>query len=273
MRSRRERRSHEQEQVEDSSASLEEQNSAIRLLSESLEREIYYHVSSEFNARQLTQTLRGAKRDLKCCKKDIERLERQLREETSARQAERERADLLQQQQHRDQESQTRLQQKAEELEKRLREQADVNTSLGRLMPEMRSLIEAWERRTAAASEHNGRAQASADSVTTSPNQNDQARNLLAATTVQDVCRRNVVEREVVLTCPISLELFENPVVTECCGKTFSSEALVLAGRRSSACPFCRSHQVQAHPNQHVEKLVDLHRAERQVLGIQEVQC
>jgi Sec-independent protein translocase protein TatA len=122
-------------------ASLEAQRAAVRLLSVSLEQEMSYRVSSDFNTRRLTQMLRVAEKKLRRCKKDVEQLERQLREETSARQAERERADLLQQQQHRGQESQTRLQQKAEELEKRLREQADVNTSLGRLMPEMRSLI------------------------------------------------------------------------------------------------------------------------------------
>ncbi|EGZ09871.1 hypothetical protein PHYSODRAFT_564312 [Phytophthora sojae] len=65
-----------------------------------------------------------------------------------------------------------------------------------------------------------------------------------AADTQQDISRRNLTEREAALTCPISLDLFENPVVTECCGKTFSSEALNQALRRNSQCPVCRAHRV-----------------------------
>jgi len=278
MRTRGQRRCDEQELGDDSRASLEEQNAALRLLNDGLERELARQRSSGPDRRR---QLRAVEAALERKVNDVERLERQLREETSARREERLRADELQQRTDQDQ---TRLQREVEALEKRLEDQADINTSLGRLMPEMRCLMGVWERRNEGTSETIDLTEDTAEPATTRPTQSEQQtssfhqeRGLLleqatdAATTMQDVCRRNLMEREAVLTCPISLELFESPVVTECCGKSFSSETLAQAGRHSSTCPFCRSHGVVAHPNRDVEKLVELHRAERQVLGLQEV--
>ncbi|GMF18913.1 unnamed protein product [Phytophthora lilii] len=91
-----------------------------------------------------------------------------------------------------------------------------------------------------------------------------------AANTPRDISRRNLTECEAALTCPISLDLFENPVVTECCGKTFSSEALRQALRRNLKCPICRSHRVSSHANRDMDNLVELHRTERSVLGLPE---
>jgi hypothetical protein len=88
------------------------------------------------------------------------------------------------------------------------------------------------------------------------------------AKTQQDIARRNLAEREGVLTCPISLELFDNPVVTECCGKTFSSSGLRQALMRSSTCPFCRQRVKVFHANRDVAMLVELHRAERSIMGL-----
>ncbi|EEY69899.1 uncharacterized protein PITG_06420 [Phytophthora infestans T30-4] len=65
-----------------------------------------------------------------------------------------------------------------------------------------------------------------------------------AAKTQQDISRKNCTERETALTCPISLDLFENPVLTTCCGRTFSSEALTQALRRNPQCPVCRAHRL-----------------------------
>ncbi|EGZ09880.1 hypothetical protein PHYSODRAFT_338597 [Phytophthora sojae] len=64
-----------------------------------------------------------------------------------------------------------------------------------------------------------------------------------AARTQRDISLHNLAQREGVLTCPISLELFVDPVVTMCCGKTFSSEALRRKLLRSSLCPFCLHHE------------------------------
>jgi hypothetical protein len=86
--------------------------------------------------------------------------------------------------------------------------------------------------------------------------------------THQRISRKNLSEREAALTCPISLELYENPVVTECCGKTFSSAALSEAMRRNAQCPVCRSYGVGTHVNRDMANLVELHRAERSALGL-----
>ncbi|ETK95015.1 hypothetical protein L915_02023 [Phytophthora nicotianae] len=89
-----------------------------------------------------------------------------------------------------------------------------------------------------------------------------------AAETQRDITRRNLLEREKVLICPITLELFDFPVVTGCCGKTFSSEGLRQAIRQNPLCPFCRGQLFSTHPNRDVAKLVEIHRRERSVLGI-----
>ncbi|KAG1709293.1 hypothetical protein DVH05_019936 [Phytophthora capsici] len=89
-----------------------------------------------------------------------------------------------------------------------------------------------------------------------------------AAETQRSITRRNLLEREKVLTCPITLELLELPVVTGCCGKTFSSEGLRQAIKQNTRCPFCRGKLSSTHPNRDVAKLVELHQRERSLLGI-----
>ncbi|KAG6975532.1 hypothetical protein JG688_00002299 [Phytophthora aleatoria] len=44
-----------------------------------------------------------------------------------------------------------------------------------------------------------------------------------AAKTQQDISHRNLTEREAALTCPISLDLFENPVLTTCSMRQYDS--------------------------------------------------
>ncbi|KAG7382277.1 hypothetical protein PHYPSEUDO_005065 [Phytophthora pseudosyringae] len=60
-----------------------------------------------------------------------------------------------------------------------------------------------------------------------------------AAIARQGISLQNPRNREAALTCPISRELLVDPVVTECCGKTFSSQALTRALDRRSSCPLC----------------------------------
>ncbi|KAF1783244.1 Zinc finger, RING/FYVE/PHD-type [Phytophthora cactorum] len=91
-----------------------------------------------------------------------------------------------------------------------------------------------------------------------------------AAETQRDITRRNLLEREKVLICPITLELFDFPVVTGCSAKTFSSEGLRQAIKQNPLCPFCRGKLSSTHPNRDVAKLVELHRRERFVLGIED---
>ncbi|KAL3672823.1 hypothetical protein V7S43_002112 [Phytophthora oleae] len=85
-------------------------------------------------------------------------------------------------------------------------------------------------------------------------------------TKFQDMVRRILDEQEAVLTCPIAYELFENPVVTECCGKTFSSEALTQVLRANHRCPVCRSARVKTHPSRDMANLVEVHKSDRSVL-------
>eukprot|EP00005_Dracoamoeba_jomungandri_P009992 CAMPEP_0174262924 /NCGR_PEP_ID=MMETSP0439-20130205/16189_1 /TAXON_ID=0 /ORGANISM="Stereomyxa ramosa, Strain Chinc5" /LENGTH=1530 /DNA_ID=CAMNT_0015347969 /DNA_START=34 /DNA_END=4626 /DNA_ORIENTATION=- len=42
------------------------------------------------------------------------------------------------------------------------------------------------------------------------------------------------------LTCPISLELLEDPISTPCCGQTFSRDSLRVHLARVAVCPMCR---------------------------------
>ncbi|KAF4137341.1 hypothetical protein GN958_ATG13471 [Phytophthora infestans] len=72
--------------------------------------------------------------------------------------------------------------------------------------------------------------------------------------------------REAAMTCPISRDLFVDPVVTECCGKTLSSQALMQSLKRSSVCPLCSESDVRIHPNHDMSILVQLHRSEYSML-------
>ncbi|KAL3672827.1 hypothetical protein V7S43_002115 [Phytophthora oleae] len=89
-----------------------------------------------------------------------------------------------------------------------------------------------------------------------------------AANTQQAISRKNLAEREAVLTCPISLDLFENPVVTTCCGKTFSSEALSQALSQNPQCPVCRAYRISTYASRDMANLVEIHRMERSMLGL-----
>ncbi|ETP40065.1 hypothetical protein F442_12527 [Phytophthora nicotianae P10297] len=120
------------------------------------------------------------------------------------------------------------------------------------------------------------------DSTTTSPDQKssrnpgegqqvpalqralNQASNDLA--NFRDSNRRILDEQEAALTCPISYELFENPVVTACCGKTFSSEALTEVLRWDPRCPVCRTPGVRTHASRDMSNLVELYRKQRSLL-------
>lgn len=53
------------------------------------------------------------------------------------------------------------------------------------------------------------------------------------------------------LTCPISLELFEDPVLTPCCGNTLSRASLRMALPR---CPLCRVEIDTTHPGYSIEE-------------------
>ncbi|KAF4137339.1 Zinc-finger of the MIZ type in Nse subunit [Phytophthora infestans] len=86
----------------------------------------------------------------------------------------------------------------------------------------------------------------------------DQANDDL--TTFRDKNCRFLDEQEAALTCPISYELFENPVVTECCGKTFSREALTEVLRWNPHCPMCRAPVVRTHSSRDVANLVEIYR-------------
>ncbi|KAE9041138.1 hypothetical protein PR002_g4613 [Phytophthora rubi] len=159
-----------------------------------------------------------------------------------------------------------------------LNAQTELSSSLNRVLPQLRGLLDAYDRErgqhvdltqgTTTTSAATANVACSARTVTLTQSssstpdltqrltdlqtQFDAERAQLleqasdAANTQQDITRRNLREREAALTCPISLDLFENPVVTECCGRTFSSEALTQALRRNSQCPVCRSRRTEA---------------------------
>ncbi|KAG2784064.1 hypothetical protein JG687_00001543 [Phytophthora cactorum] len=93
----------------------------------------------------------------------------------------------------------------------------------------------------------------------------DQANNNLA--TFRDSSRQILDEQEAALTCPISYELFDNPVVTECCGKTFSSGALTEVLRWNPQCPVCRARAVRTHASRDMTNLVDLYQKQRSLLA------
>ncbi|GMF47487.1 unnamed protein product [Phytophthora fragariaefolia] len=92
----------------------------------------------------------------------------------------------------------------------------------------------------------------------------EEARDALNAH--QEDRQRELMEREKVLTCPLSHELFHEPVVTECCGKTASWEYLRRAFSQTSMCPFCNAKEDWVHRNSDMATLVELHRSERSAL-------
>ncbi|KAE9334945.1 hypothetical protein PR003_g13258 [Phytophthora rubi] len=164
--------------------------------------------------------------------------------------------------------------------------QEKLNLSLDVAMPQLRSLLSAYDRLRG--NQQGKSAQGKPDTAVTklgrAADQDmlqrlkeqeqafDQERAQLleqasdAAKTQLDVVRQSLMEREGLLTCPISLELFEFPVLTGCCGKTFSAKALRQAVNQSPLCPFCRGQLVSTNANRDMTKLVELHRRERSVL-------
>jgi hypothetical protein len=72
--------------------------------------------------------------------------------------------------------------------------------------------------------------------------------------------------REEMLTCPITHCLYESPVMTACCGKTFSKAAVDRLQARRMACPWCRRTDFTASPNRDVAQLVDQYTAELSAL-------
>ncbi|KAL4176641.1 hypothetical protein KRP22_001582 [Phytophthora ramorum] len=66
--------------------------------------------------------------------------------------------------------------------------------------------------------------------------------------------------REENLTCPITCELYKEPVTTVCCGKTFSA---AVVKQVNECCPWCRKLNFSTHPNRDVAELVEEYRAER----------
>ncbi|EGZ09879.1 hypothetical protein PHYSODRAFT_338593 [Phytophthora sojae] len=179
----------------------------------------------------------------------IESLQQQIRNQQTA--AETERLEL----ERRASADKLRLETKVQELKKQLQEQStqfqqerahllqqgarrdnsrdDIHSSLVNAMPHMQRLMEALER-------GNGRAESPAEPIDLTEDQElanrlneqrsafDRERAQLveqasdAAKTQQDISRRSHAEREAVLTCPISLDLFEDPVwlTTSCIGRS-----------------------------------------------------
>ncbi|CAI5714376.1 unnamed protein product [Hyaloperonospora brassicae] len=199
----------------------------------------------------------------------IERLQKQLADQSAAFEVERQ-----------------RLQQQQQLTSGSLTTQSELNSSLERIMPHLRGLLHAYDR------EHGQHATKTRPQTVTAkgqPSNHELTQRLREMQTKFDAERADLLEqaseavnaqvdisheilagREAALTCPISLDLFEDPVVTTCCGKTFSSGVLHQALRRSNYCPFCRAHNVSTHTNRDMANLVELHRAERLVLGLPE---
>ncbi|KAE9308667.1 hypothetical protein PF001_g11059 [Phytophthora fragariae] len=100
----------------------------------------------------------------------------------------------------------------------------------------------------------------------------EEERQRQAATALQQACdarlarRLQLEDREESLTCPITCELYVEPVTTVCCGKTFSAEVV----KRLSECPWCRMSNLSTHPNRDVASLVELYCADRDELDAEE---
>ncbi|RLN85594.1 hypothetical protein BBJ28_00018035 [Nothophytophthora sp. Chile5] len=69
-------------------------------------------------------------------------------------------------------------------------------------------------------------------------------------------------KRESMLTCPITQCLYETPVVTSCCGKTFSQSPLDGLQGSNRTCPLCRQEGFTTHLNRDMVQLVELFKAE-----------
>lgn len=170
------------------------------------------------------------------------------------------------------------------EQERNLLQQQETNTrsaleqlssSLSLIEPQIRSVLNAYERRSTGAVTSrtpplpHGETRSSAGP--TEPTR-DMSQRLAQAndalTTHQNISRQNLEQREAVLTCPISLELFVDPVSTSCCGKTFSGELLRQALARNAECPVCRARRITTSANRDMAALVELHLSERRVLGL-----
>ncbi|GMF31913.1 unnamed protein product [Phytophthora lilii] len=76
-------------------------------------------------------------------------------------------------------------------------------------------------------------------------------------------------EREEMLTCPITHCLYESPVITACCGKTFSRAAVNRLHDRNQPCPWCRQTRgFVTYPNRDIANLVEQYRAELSALEL-----
>jgi U-box domain len=67
------------------------------------------------------------------------------------------------------------------------------------------------------------------------------------------------------LVCPISLELFNDPILVPCCGKTFSRRSLINTFKIRKECPLCRgslsSFNLNSAPkNRILESIVELYK-------------
>lgn len=91
--------------------------------------------------------------------------------------------------------------------------------------------------------------------------QAQQAKDALAA--YREVTQRYFMQREELLTCPISFDLFDDPVTTSCCGKTFSNESLRMTFASYPICPVCRTRVLTTTRSRDVAALVELHQQER----------
>ncbi|RLN72818.1 hypothetical protein BBJ28_00012384 [Nothophytophthora sp. Chile5] len=70
--------------------------------------------------------------------------------------------------------------------------------------------------------------------------------------------RLGLQDREEMLTCPITQCLYETPVVTSCCGKTFSESALDGLQGPDRSCPWCRHEEgFTTHLNRDMAELVE----------------
>lgn len=76
------------------------------------------------------------------------------------------------------------------------------------------------------------------------------------------------VTTEDLVTCPVSLELFIDPVQTPCCGNMFNREPLRDSLPR---CPLCRVNITEDHPSFNVDK-VPRNRTVAQMAGMYEGQ-
>ncbi|CAH0487669.1 unnamed protein product [Peronospora farinosa] len=155
--------------------------------------------------------------------------------------------------------------------------QGELGSSLRRVLPQLRELLEAYDREQGQFVHYT---HAGTTSAVKSSNEELSRRlkemetdfdaereNLMeevddALATQREIIQQNWVDREAALTCPISLDLFEDPVITTCCGKTFSSDALKRALGQNHQCPVCRSYTITVCENRDIANLVELHSTE-----------